>query len=323
MTRRVHAAVIKTLGQPPVYELIDLPAPTTDQVQVKVDAAGIHRVVRSIASGRHYVKPETGSIVPGLDGVGTLSNGKKVYFVSMTPPNGTMSEYVNVDPQLTIPLPDSADSNLFAGIMNAGIGSWVALRERAHIQPNEIVLVLGVTSSSGQLAAKSARLLGAKRVIGVGRNTSVLNQLVADKTIDTSIVLDDNHENFQQNIEKEANDVDIVIDYLWGQPTEMTMAAIHSARKDSTQRLRWIEVGQMAGPTIQLSAGLLRSKNIEFSGSGLGPVSTKDMLKSLEQMVPMVIERKLTTPILTVPLKDIQNKWQETADAKERVVVVL
>jgi NADPH:quinone reductase-like Zn-dependent oxidoreductase len=207
--------------------------------------------------------------------------------------------------------------------MNAGLASWMALRERAHIQPGETVLILGVTGSSGKMAATSAHLLGAKRVVGVGRNTSVLDQLLAGGQINTSIPLGDDDARFQQAIEKEAADVDIVLDFLWGRPTEITMAAIQSARKDATQRLRWVEVGQMAGATIQCSAALLRSKNIEISGSGVGPISIKEMLKNIKQMVPMVMEGKLTTSVVTMPLKDIEKKWEETADAKERVVVIM
>ena len=323
MARRVYAAVIKAAGQTPVYELIDLLSPTADQVQVQVIAAGVHKVVRSIAGGRHYVKPKILPFVPGIDGVGTLSNGRKVYFVTMTPPNGSMSEYVNVDPKMTIPLPESADPIIFAAIMNAGLASWMVLRERARIKSGETVLILGVTGSSGQLAATSAHLLGAKLVIGVGRNTSVLDQLLASGQINTSIPLVDDEAQFQQAIEKEAADVDIVIDYLWGRPTEIAMTGIQASRKDSTQRLRWIEVGQMAGATIQCSAALLRSKNIEITGSGLGPVPMKEMFKNLEEMVPMVVEGKLTTSVLTIPLKDVEKKWVETADAKERVVLVM
>lgn len=323
MSQRVFAAVVQALGQVPRYELIDLPPPTTNQVQVQVLAAGIHRVVRSIASGQHYIKPKIMPFVPGVDGVGTLPNGQKVYFVALTPPNGTITERINVASDMTIPLPDAADPTVFAGIMNAGLGSWMALHERARIQPGESVLILGVTGSSGQMAAASAYLLGAKRVIGVGRNTSILDQLLTDGKINASIALSDDHAQVQQAIEKEAADVDIVLDYLWGRPTEIAMAAIQSARKDPGQRLRWVEIGQIAGATIQCSAALLRSKNIEIIGSGIGPVSTQDMLKSLAHMVPLVMDGKLTTSVMTIPLKGIEKKWEETATAQERVVVVI
>ena len=320
MARRVYGAVVKTLGQAPRYESVELAQPTANQVQVHVIAAGAHRVVRAIASGRHYIKPKTMPLIPGIDGVGTLSNGKKVYFMAM---NGSMSEQVNVDREMIINLPDTADPIVFAAIMNAGLGSWTALRERAHIKAGETVLILGVTGSSGQMAATAAHLLGAKRVIGVGRNKSVLDQLLAKGIINAAVALDNDEAKYQQAIEPEVANVDIVIDYLWGRPTEITMAAIQSARKDASQRLRWVEVGQMAGATVQLSAALLRSKNIELIGSGFGPISPKDILTSLEHMVPMVMSGKLTTSVLEIPLKEIEKKWDETAELDERVVIVM
>ncbi|CAF1494855.1 unnamed protein product [Adineta steineri] len=323
MARRVYAAVVKALGQVPRCELIDLPSPTSNQVEVQVIAAGVHQLVRAIIGGRHYIKPKTSPIVAGVDGVGKLSNGEKIFFISMAPPTGTMSEHVNVHRDMMIPLPNNADPILFAAIMNAGMASWMALRQRARIQPGETVLILGVTGSSGQIAASTARLLGAKHVIGVGRNTSILDQLLSDGKIDASIPLTNDEEQIQQAIAKEAAGVDIVLDFLWGRPTEIAMAGIQSARKDPAQRLRWVEIGQMAGPTIQCSAMFLRSKNIEIMGSGIGPISLTEMLKDLEHMVPLVMEGKLTTSVITIPLKDIETKWEETANAKERVVVVM
>jgi hypothetical protein len=101
------------------------------------------------------------------------------------------------------------------------------------------------------------------------------------------------------------------------------MAGIQSARKDAAQRLRWVEVGQMAGANIQFSAGLLRSKNIEIIGSGFGSIPLKEILNSLKHMVPMVMGGKLTTSVIAIPLKDIEQKWEETAETDERVVVVM
>ena len=323
MLRRVYAAVVKAFGQAPCYELIDLPPPTAEQVQVQVIAAGIHQLVRAIASGRHYIKTTTLPFVAGVDGVGTLPSGQKVYFMTVNTPIGSMSQYVNVPYEMIVPLPDAADPIIYAATINAGLGSWVALRERAQIHSGETVLILGVTGNSGQLAAASAHLLGAKRVIGVGRNTSILDKLLASGKINNSIHLSDNDEQFQKAIEKEAADVDVVLDYLWGRPTEVAMLAIQSARKDATQRLRWVEIGQMAGGIIQFPAALLRSKNIVINGSGFGSISTSDILKNVKDMVPLIMEGKLTTPVVTIPLKDIENKWEEMAGAKERVVVII
>lgn len=323
MSRRVNAAVAKTYGEVPSYELIDLPPATTNEIEIQVICVGIHRVVRSIVSGRHYIKPKTMPFIPGIDGVGKLPNGQKVYFVRMGSSSGSLSEYINIDPEFTLILPDAADPIVFSSMMNTGLGSWFALHKRAKIQSGESVLILGVTGNAGQLAATSARLLGAKHIVGVGRNTSILNQLLTDKIIDDGIILDNDEDKFQKEIATKAADVDIVIDYLWGRPTEMTMTTIHSARKDPSQRLRWIQIGQMAGPTIQCSAVILRSQNIEIIGSGIGSISPKEFLQSLEQMIPMIIQQQSNISVKTIPLKDIENKWKEIEQSKERVVVIV
>jgi hypothetical protein len=63
------------------------------------------------------------------------------------------------------------------------------------------------------------------------------------------------------------------VDYLWGPPAEAAIAAI--ARRGlahAAPRVRLVEVGQMAGPTIALPAEVLRSSGLEVLGSGRGTI---------------------------------------------------
>ena len=67
----------------------------------------------------------------------------------------------------------------------------------------------------------------------------------------------------------------IILDYLWGAPTEALLAAI--TRKDlqpSETRIRLVEVGESAGPTISLRGGTLRSSRLEILGAGTGSAPT-------------------------------------------------
>jgi hypothetical protein len=54
---------------------------------------------------------------------------------------------------------------------------WVSLTHRAKLIPEETVLILGATGVTGQLAVQLAKVLGAKRVIGAGRNEQMLSRL--------------------------------------------------------------------------------------------------------------------------------------------------
>jgi NADPH:quinone reductase-like Zn-dependent oxidoreductase len=101
-------------------------------------------------------------------------------------------------------------------------GREIALRLRAPIQPGQAVFVLGATGNAGQMAIPIARLLGAGRVVGAGREVSRLESSGADEIV--SLVGDKNTAGAA--IAKAASEADIVIDYLWGQPAADAMVFV-------------------------------------------------------------------------------------------------
>jgi len=50
----MKAAVVETLGQPPKYQEFADPVATDNELLIDVHAAGLHPVVKAIASGAHY-----------------------------------------------------------------------------------------------------------------------------------------------------------------------------------------------------------------------------------------------------------------------------
>jgi hypothetical protein len=65
--------------------------------------------------------------------------------------------------------------------------------------------------------------------------------------------------------------IHVIIDYLWGQPTEAAIAAItRRGMAHAAPRVRLVEVGRMAGPVISLPADVLRSSGPEILDSGPG-----------------------------------------------------
>jgi hypothetical protein len=60
----------------------------------------------------------------------------------------------------------------------------------------------------------------------------------------------------------------VVVDYLWGRPTELVLEALAKGFKtEATQRTRLVEVGSSAGPTITLPGATLRSIDLILMGS--------------------------------------------------------
>jgi hypothetical protein len=160
----------RSFQEPPHYQPFEAPVPSEGEVLADVLAAGLHPRVRTGAAGRHYTSSGTLPMIPGIDGVGRLPDGRPVYFASDDDVMGTMADKALVDPRRSVELPAGVDVAKVAAAMNPAMSSWVALRRRVPLKPGQGVLVLGATGNAGALAVRVARRLGAGRVVGAGRD---------------------------------------------------------------------------------------------------------------------------------------------------------
>jgi NADPH:quinone reductase-like Zn-dependent oxidoreductase len=319
----MKAAVIHRFGQPPRFESFPDPTPAADEVLVQVRAAGLHPVVKALASGSHYGSTDQLPLIPGIDGVGRLEDGRRVYVGNPRPPYGTMAEQTVMPRSMCLPLPEGLDDATWAGLLNPGMSAWLALTWRARLAPGETVLVLGATGVAGQLAVQLATQLGAGRVIAAGRDQQVLATLPglgADATVSLEMTDQDLPAAFTAAVTD--NPADVVIDYLWGRPTEALIAAI--SRRGLTHaapRVRLIEVGDSAGPTITLPAQVLRSSGLELSGSGAGTSPLEAIMAALPQFIDRAASGELRVGVEQVPLAEVETAWQHGQHGRRLVLV--
>src|SRR5580698_2080800 len=94
----MHAAVVTSFDEPPHYQEFELP-PTDDErlVEVSVLAVGLHPRVRTDAAGKHYSSTGALPMIPGIDGVAQLDDGRRVYFVADDDVPGSMAEKAVLD----------------------------------------------------------------------------------------------------------------------------------------------------------------------------------------------------------------------------------
>jgi NADPH:quinone reductase-like Zn-dependent oxidoreductase len=313
----VKAAVVVDLKQSPQYQEFPEPVASDNEIVVKVRAAGLHPVVKARASGAHYSSSGEIPAVPGLDGVGVLDDGTRVYFAAVRPKWGTMAERSVTVRSMCIPLPDDLDDLHAAAIANPGMSAWLSLKERAGLAPGETVLVLGATGVAGQLAIQSARQLGAKRIIAAGRNVDALATLPVDAVISLAHPEDAIRDAFAAQV---ATGVDVVIDYLWARPTELLLEVLAKGfRAESTRPTRLVEVGESAGRTISLPGATLRSVDLTLKGSGFGAVPLDKILAAIPSLFSMAAAGRLKVIVDPVPLSDVEAAW--TRDAKGRRIV--
>jgi NADPH2:quinone reductase len=316
----MNAAVVSVLGEAPKYQSFPDPEVKQGEVLIKVRAAGLHQVVKAIASGAHYSSGGGLPAVPGVDAVGTLPDGRRVYFGGVRKPWGTMAELAAAPAAWTVPVPDGLDDVHAAAIANPGMSAWVSMKVRAELAPGETVLILGATGVAGHLAIQTARILGAKRVIAAGRNVAALSG--AD--VDAVIGLAEPEQAIAEALAKEvANGIDVVIDYVWGRPAELTLEALAKGFKaTATHATRFIQVGSMAGRNIDLPAEVLRSVDLTLKGSGFGSASLKTIFAAIPTLFDQAAAGKLTIAVDPVPLAEVESAWNRVEKGRRIVFTI-
>jgi NADPH:quinone reductase-like Zn-dependent oxidoreductase len=316
----MRAAVVTSFGTPPTCQ--DFPAPTprgADEVIVDVIASGLHPRVRSQADGSHYTSTGDLPLVPGIDGVGRAPDGSLRYFVLPDTTMGAMAEQTVVDLRRSVVLPGDGDPVLIAAAMNPAMSSWVALRQRVRFQAGQNVLVLGATGNAGQLAVQVAKLLGAGQIIAAGRDAGKLAALPALGATAT-VLLDADPDTSARRLGPAAAEVDVVIDYLWGEPTAAAMTAVVTDRADRGRPLTWIEIGSIAGPVAAIPSAALRAARLQIVGSGQGSVPTRDILAELPGLAAEITSGSFRIDARPVPLADVETAWKDTG-SDQRIVI--
>jgi NADPH:quinone reductase-like Zn-dependent oxidoreductase len=317
----MHAAVVTSFDAPPSYQEYPVPRPGgPDEVLVDVIAAGLHPRVRSQADGTHYSSTDQLPLVPGIDGVGRTADGTLRYFVLPDTTMGAMAEQTAIDLRRSIVLPEDCRPVELAAAMNPAMSAWVALRRRIDFTAGQSVLVLGATGNAGQLAVQIAKHLGASRVIGAGRRSDRLGALDELGT-DVTVSLNGDSTDVAGRLGEAARDVDVVIDYLWGEPTAEAMHAIVTRRGDPGQPLTWIQVGSVAGPTATIPSAALRAARLQIVGSGQGSVPIGDFLDELPELAAQVSRGTFRIDARAVPLTNVASAWADRSST-ERLVII-
>ena len=322
---KMKAAVLHQFGGVPVYEQFPDPVPASaDQLLLNVKAAAIKNIDKLRASGTHYASYKEVPVVVGIDGVGLLGDGTRVYAQGIT---GTIAEKALIPNNKYIPLPASIPDELAAAIPNAAMGSAIALMYRGQLKKGEVVLINGATGVTGQMAVQLARHYGAARIIASGRNARTLQKL-PDLGADEVVSLHQDEEAIVKKLREihAGTPIDLVIDYLWGRPIEILLNALKSGGIGVyTHRVRIVTVGSMAGENIGLGSGVLRSSAIEILGSGLGSISEENFRLFNTVMLPELFKLagagRLHLETITADIKDIAEVWPKEVGAGKRLVV--
>ncbi len=305
----MKAAIVKEKGTIPVLDSFDSPIATDGHVLINVTAAALSRVSKFRSMGMHYSSEANFPLVAGMDGVGTLEDGSRVYFAMPAAPYGSLAEQTLVNEKLTVRLPDGLDDVTAAAIANPAMSSWAALVYRAGFKSGQTVLINGATGASGSLAVQIAKALGAKKIIVTGRNESKLRTLEADEAVAFDMTVDNGQQTFENALMPViAEGVDVILDYLWGDSALAIMSAL--AKTNTDRAARFVSIGTSSGQEdIHLPSSILRSSAIELVGSGDKSVSKADLLQAVRGVFKMAAEGKIGIATTEFALENIEEAW--------------
>lgn len=314
---------IPTTGEGPELAELTPPSRGPDELLVEITACSLNPVDIAISTGRFYGGSPPTPYVPGCEGVGRVIEGSRPAGTRVwvqgqgigTSCDGTLAELVAVPESAAFNVPDGVSDTVACALGVAGLAGWLPLSWRLPIREGDRVLVLGATSTVGLVAVQAARLLGAERIVAVGRRIDRL-QVAASRGADAVIQLDKVEDLEQEFLAAFADDrLTYVVDTLWGPPLVAALGA-------ASQGVRVAQIGQSASLEATIPSNYVRGRSAEIVGFGIFNVSAAVLSREYAKLLEHAEGSRVVVDVESYPLDQIREAWaRQAAGAGTKVVV--
>ena len=286
----MRAARLHEIGGTPQVDEID------DAGGVEVTAVPLNPVDVAIGTGRFYGGSPDPPYVIGSEAIARTPDGRRVWFRKL----GTAAERVEVDDPSLVEVPEGVDDETAAACGIAGITGWLAVAWRVPVRAGDTVLVLGASSTAGATAVQAAKLLGAKRVIGVARRTQLVPD-VADEVVE---------------VDAELPEATLIVDALWGEPFERALVA-------AARGVRVVHFGQSAGPEAKLQSAWVRGKVADIHGHSLFSTPHEVLANGYRELCGHARDGRIRFQVETYELDRVAEAWQRQASGSPGAKLVV
>ena len=259
----MKAVLCKAYGPPEslVVEEVESLTPGRGQVVISVKACGVNFPDTLIIQGLYQFKPpppfSPGGEVAGVvkevgAGVENVKPGDRV--IAFTAFGGYAEEVV-AEAQALIPMPDGMDFETASSFVMTYGTDIHALKDRAHLQHGERLLVLGAAGGIGLAACEIGKAMGARVIAAASseEKLAICRQHGADDAINYS------NEDLKERIKAltGGQGVDVIVDPVGGAYSE-------PALRGMAWQGRFLVIGFTAGdiPRIPLNLTLLKGCSI-------------------------------------------------------------
>ncbi len=290
----MRAILCKELGPADKLVIEDVPSPEVsgDGVKVKVKAAGLNFPDTLIIEGKYQIKPElpfspggemAGEIVEVGPDVKHLKPGMRVMGLTGY---GAFAEEMVVSESRVIPVPDSMSDETAAAFSMVYGTSYHALKQRAHIQPGETLLVLGASGGVGLAAVELGKAMGATVIAAASTDDKL--QVAKEAGADDLINYSD--EDLKQALKSRyPKGIDVIYDPVGDRFTE-------PALRNMAWNGRFLIVGFAAGEIPKIPANLALLKGCSIVGVFWGAFTQhepKEHIQNVKELMQLFAEGKI------------------------------
>jgi putative PIG3 family NAD(P)H quinone oxidoreductase len=282
-----------------------VPSPTTGEILVRVQAAGVNRPDVMQRQG-NYPVPKGVTDIPGLEIAGTVASlGQGVEgwavgdAVCALVAGGGYAEYCVAPAPQCLPVPKGLGMVEAAALPETFFTVWDNVFTRGRLKAGETLLVHGGSSGIGTTAIQLARALGARvfATAGSAEKCAACERLGAERAINYR------DEDFVAVVKDATGGkgVDVVLDMVGGDYVTRNLNALG-------QGGRLVQIAVQKGTKAEIVVHLIMAKQITFTGSTLRPrpVADKAAIAAalLENAWPLVEAGKVRPVIhATFPLE--------------------
>lgn len=279
----MKAVLCKSYGPPEnlVIEETESPRAGAGQAVIAVKACGINFPDTLIIQGKYQFRPEMpfspGGEVAGIikelgEGVTHVKVGDRV--IGFTGWGGFAEEVVAEARQL-IPIPDGMDFITASAFVMVYGTSHYALKDRAHLQPEETLLVLGAAGGVGLAAVEIGKVMGARVIAAASSDEKleVCRQHGADELINYST------QDLRERIKEltGGQGVNVIFDPVGGNYAEPALRGMAWAG-------RYLVIGFTAGEIPRIPLNLTLLKGCSIVGVFWGSFTARDPKRNQEHL---------------------------------------
>ncbi len=268
-----------------VIEDIDSPVVKGYGVKIRVKAAGLNFPDTLIIENKYQLKPAL-PFSPGGEMAGeVLEVGEKVTRfkpgdrVAGLTGYGAFAEEIVAPEQNLLPIPDAMSDEKAAAFSMVYGTSYYALKQRANIQPGEILLVLGASGGVGLATVELGKAMGAHVIAAA----SSAEKLAVAKAAGADDLINYTEEPLKDAVKKltKSKGVDVIYDPVGGEFTEQALRAM-------AWNGRHLIIGFAAGDIPKIPANLTLLKGCSVVGVFWGSFTQREPQASAQNMMELM-----------------------------------